>query len=55
MEETSSNTETYPKGSDGVNQPPDQSKQNGTGIDDNNEEGTGVAYSKKNHTSSHHH
>jgi hypothetical protein len=42
-----SNTETYPIGSDGVIQPQDQSKQNGTGTDDNNEEGTGDADSKK--------
>jgi hypothetical protein len=43
MNETSNNTETYHKGSDDVNQPHNQSKQNGTGIDDNNEEGTGNA------------
>lgn len=39
MNETSNNTETYPKESDGVNKPHDQSKQNGTGTDDKNEEG----------------
>jgi hypothetical protein len=43
MNETSSNAETYPKESDGVNHPHDQSKQNGTGTGDNNEEGTGDA------------
>ena len=47
MNETSSNTETYPNGSEGVNQSHDQSKQNGTGIDDNNEEGTGDGDSKR--------
>lgn len=43
MNETYNNTETYPKESDSDNQPHDQSKQNGTGIDANNEEGTGDA------------
>ncbi|MDQ6863524.1 MAG: hypothetical protein M3044_06845 [Thermoproteota archaeon] len=47
VNETSSNAETYPKGSDGINQSHDQSKQNGTRTDDNNEEGTGDADSKE--------
>jgi hypothetical protein len=47
MNETSSNTEKYPIGSDGVIQPQEQSKQNGTDTDDNNEEGTGDADLKK--------
>lgn len=47
MNETSSNTETYPKRSDGVNQLHDQSKQYGTGFDDNNEEGIGDAADSK--------
>ena len=47
MDETCSNTETDPKRADGVNQPHTQSKQNGTGIDDNNEDGTEDADSKK--------
>jgi hypothetical protein len=47
MNETSSNAKTYPKGSDDVNQPHDQSKQNGTGIDENNEEGIGDAADSK--------
>jgi hypothetical protein len=43
MNETFNNTETYPKKSDGVNPPHDQSEQNGTGTDDNNEEARGDA------------
>jgi hypothetical protein len=41
MNATSSDTETYPKGTDGVHRHYDQSKQNGKGTGDNNEEGTG--------------
>jgi hypothetical protein len=47
MNETSGNTETYTKGSDGLDQPHDQLKQNGTRTDDNYEVETGYAESKE--------